>query len=159
MKKSIILILLLLLGTVRIEAFEAKVVGIIDGDTIRVLDSENKMIKIRLYGIDCPEKKQAFGNEAKKFTSSMVFNKDVEIERKDVDRYKRIVANVYKDDKCLNEELVRAGFAWVYPQYYKGTQWYEYQKTAKAERMGLWRDPRPIPPWEFRKNRRKKHGK
>ena len=148
------LILLLILPSLT-WAWQGKVVGISDGDTINVLHN-NKGEKVRLYGIDTPEKHQDFGKKAKQFTSNMVFGKDVEVESVTKDRYDRTVGLVYINGQCLNEELVRAGFAWVYIQYCKKvicTDWGRIEAAAKANKIGLWSHSNPIPPWEFR------HGK
>jgi endonuclease YncB( thermonuclease family) len=92
------------------------VVSVTDGDTITVL-RDKKQLRIRLYGIDTPEKGQAFGNKAKQFTSKMVFGKVVEVEVMDTDRYGRTVALVGVNKQILKEELLKAGYAWVYYQY------------------------------------------
>ena len=135
-------------------AWQGKVVGISDGDTITVLHN-NRGEKVRLYGIDTPEKRQDFGNKAKQFTSNMVFGKYVEVESVTKDRYGRTVGLVYINGQCLNEELVRAGFAWVYIKYCKKAicaDWSRIEAAAKVNKTGLW-SHNPIPPWEFR------HGK
>ncbi len=99
-------------------AWSGEVVGITDGDTITVLNSKTlKDVKIRLYGIDCPEGGQAFSKRAKQFTSKMVFGKVVEVHQMDTDRYGRTVALVSVDKQILNKELVKAGLAWVYDRY------------------------------------------
>ena len=95
---------------------QGKVISIADGDTITVLQ-DNKQYKIRLYGIDTPEKKQDFGQKAKQFTSDMVFKQYVKVVSYDIDRYGRTVGMVYIGQKCLNEELIRSGLAWVYKKY------------------------------------------
>ncbi|WP_028314057.1 thermonuclease family protein [Desulfatibacillum aliphaticivorans] len=138
--------------------FEGKVVGVSDGDTIKVLD-HGKMVKIRIYGVDAPEKKQAFGVKAREFTQSLVAGKIVRVEPQDTDRYGRIVGMVYTlDGRCLNEEIVKAGFAWVYNQYCKQDfcpDWRSFQASAKAGRMGLWADPEPMAPWDYRRSGKK----
>ena len=93
-------------------SIQGKVVRVADGDTISVLQN-SKQYKIRLYGIDTPEKKQDFGQRAKLFTSNMVFKQLVTVVAYDIDRYGRTVGMVYIGQKCLNEELVRNGLAWV----------------------------------------------
>jgi endonuclease YncB( thermonuclease family) len=98
-------------------AWSGMVVGVTDGDTIKVMGSHNKQVKIRLYGIDTPERGQAFGKKAKQFTSNMVFGKVVEVHQMDTDRYGRTVALVSVDKQLLNKELVKAGLAWVYDRY------------------------------------------
>jgi endonuclease YncB( thermonuclease family) len=139
------------------EEFTGKVVGVSDGDTIKVLRA-GKQVRVRLSGIDCPEKRQAFGKRAKRFTSDLVFAKEVTVKVMDVDRYKRIVGEVIlKDGTILNHELVRAGLAWWYQRYAPGDQTLErLEKTARENKRGLWADPHPVPPWEFRRKRRKR---
>jgi endonuclease YncB( thermonuclease family) len=97
-------------------AWPGKVVGVADGDTITVLRDKQPQ-KIRLYGIDRPEKRQPFGNKAKQFASEMVFGKTVEVHRIDTDRYGRTVALVWVGRILLNEMLITAGLARVYPRY------------------------------------------
>lgn len=130
-----------------------KVVGISDGDTITVLQSKAQH-KIRLYGIDCPESGQDFGTRAKRFTSDLVFNQDVRVVSKDTDRYGRVVGIVYVGNTCVNAEIVRAGFAWVYDQYCKEAvcqSWKAFEVQARGNRIGLWSHSNPVPPWDFRK--------
>lgn len=131
------------------KAFFAKVIGVKDGDTIEVLYS-GESITIRLLDIDCPEKKQAFGNKAKQFTSQMCFNKEVKIATNGRDRYKRILATVYIDERCLNEELLKEGLAWHYVKYSKNKEYSHLEMSARQNRKGLWNDDNPIAPWEFR---------
>jgi endonuclease YncB( thermonuclease family) len=139
-------------------AWSGMVVGVTDGDTIKVMGSHNKQVKIRLYGIDCPEGGQAFSKRAKQFTSKMVYGEIVEVEPVDVDRYGRTVALVTVFKRLVNEELVNAGFAWVYTRYCDRPiceRWKVLEYEAREAKRGLWADPNAIPPWEFRKKRRK----
>lgn len=135
-----------------------KVVGIMDGDTIKIVtDSVQK--KIRLYGIDCPEKNQAFGNKAKQFLSEIISGQNVKIIQEDVDRYGRIVGTVYFNNRCINEEIIKNGYAWVYRYYCKKsfcTNWIEIENQSKSNGIGLWSQKNPIPPWEFRHNFKEK---
>ena len=131
---------------------QGKVVGIADGDTITVLQ-DNQQFKIRLYGIDTPEKSQDFGQKAKQFTSDMVFKQHVKVVSYDIDRYGRTVGTVYTGQKCLNEELVKNGFAWVYKKYCAESfcnQWAQLEREAREKKLGLWIYDNPIPPWDFR---------
>ncbi len=131
-----------------------KVVGVSDGDTITVLTPDKTQIRVRLYGIDAPESHQDFGTRSKQFASNMVFGKTVTLQIHDTDRYGRTVAEVIIDGRSLNEELVKSGMAWVYPQYCrvsKCIQWNRYEAAARAEKVGLWSHPNPVPPWEFRR--------
>lgn len=132
-------------------AWSGKCVGVQDGDTITVLRNEKQEIRIRLYGVDCPEKGQAFGTKAKKFTSDLVFKKAVEIKPTDTDRYGRTIAWVYIDGKCVGEELLKAGLAWHYKKYSKEHHLAELEEHARKNRIGLWSDSHRIPPWEWRK--------
>jgi len=139
-------------------AWPGKVVGIADGDTITVLREGKQQVKIRLYGIDCPERGQAFSRKAKQFISEMVFGKEVEVEPVDVDRYGRLVALVTISESLVNEELVNAGFAWVYTRYCDRPiceRWKVLENEAREAKRGLWADPNPLPPWEFRRQERK----
>lgn len=137
--------------------------GVTDGVYITVTH-DGKGERVRLYGIDCPEKRQEFSQEAKKLTSDMVSRKVVEVEPVVVDQkgrtkdqYGRTVALVYTDDRrCLNEELVRSGLAWVFSQSCTRPEcraWKELEKRAKRQQLGLWSMSNPIPPWEFRSSK------
>ncbi len=111
--------------------------------------------RIRLHGIDCPEKRQAFGRKAKQFTSGLVFGNTVTVTVMDVDRYGRTVGEVIlPDGQVLNHELVRAGFAWWYRKYAPedGTL-AQLEADARQAKRGLWADAEPVPPWEWRGRR------
>jgi micrococcal nuclease len=139
-------------------ALEGKVVGVSDGDTIAVLTPDKTQHKIRLYGIDCPEKHQDFGQKAKQFASDMVFGKEVVVEVIDKDRYGRTVGIVMIAGKSLNEELVKSGYAWVWDLYCKRPicdQWRLLQEQAWSDKKGLWSHPDPVAPWEFRRGKSK----
>jgi endonuclease YncB( thermonuclease family) len=140
-------------------AWSGEVVGITDGDTITVLNSKTlKDVKIRLYGIDCPEGGQAFSKRARQFTSKMVYGKVVEVGAITVDHYGRTVSLVYVEGKGVCDELIRAGLAWVYYLYCNlpiCTEWKNLEAEAKEAKRGLWSDPHAIPPWEFRRKKRK----
>jgi len=139
-------------------AWQGKVVKINDGDSIEVLH-DGIAEKIRLYGIDCPEKQQDFGQKAKEFTSDRVFSKIVDVDPVVKDRYGRTVGIVYQGSRrSLNEDLVNNGYAWVYPQYCDRSQcreWTKQEKEAKARKTGLWAMNSPLPPWNFRRNKGK----
>lgn len=146
-------LVLLFLSSSPVYAWTGKVVAVTDGDTIKVLQDGNQK-KVRLYGVDTPEKKQAFGQKAKDFTASLVAGKMVAVEPVDQDRYGRTVGLVTVDGLSLNEELVKKGFAWVYRQYCKRgecSEWLVFESQAKAAKIGLWADFAPVPPWEWRK--------
>lgn len=158
-RKALVLCLFLLLTLPTLTwAWSGKVVGVAGGDTITVLRGKEQ-VRIRLYGIDTPEKGQASGNKASQFTSKMVYGKVVEVEVVDTDRYGLTVALVAVNKQILNEELLKAGYAWVYYQYCHEMichAWADYQFAAKLDKRGLWSEPSPIPPWEFRRKKRSK---
>ena len=134
--------------------FKGKVVGVSDGDTITVL-RDGKGVKIRLYGIDCPESSQGFGQAAKKFTSGMVYGKIVKVEERDNDRYGRIVGIVYVDAENLNLSLLCNGFAWYYKAYAMNEKSFAVAESkAKAAKRGLWSEASPVPPWDYRRELR-----
>ena len=138
-------------------ACSGKVVGVADGDTLTVLRDKQPQ-KIRLYGIDCPEKRQPFGKKAKQFTSDLVFGKVVEIEPVDTDRYGRTVAFVRVENITLNEELIKEGLGWVYVRYCKlplCAEWQGLELEARFGKRGLWGHSGEIAPWEFRRHSRK----
>jgi endonuclease YncB( thermonuclease family) len=144
---------------VPLEDFTGKVVGVADGDTISVMHG-GKAERIRLYGIDCPEKAQAFGTKTKQFTAALVFGQDVTIKPKSRDRYGRTVGEVLlADGRNVNQELVKAGLAWWYERYAANdTTLQELEAAARAAKAGLWADlgtaAPPVPPWVWRAKRR-----
>jgi micrococcal nuclease len=134
--------------------FTGKVVAVLDGDTIEVLH-HGKAERIRLNGVDSPEKKQAFGQKAKQLTSSLAFGKTVVVMPTQKDRYKRTVGYVFLPNGVnLSYELVRAGLAWWYRKYSDDPVLGVLELEAQLARRGLWSDPHPVPPWEFRKVKR-----
>lgn len=130
--------------------FEGKVVSIADGDTITIL-VDRKQVKVRLEGIDAPEKSQAFGAKAKDALTEIVAGKVVTIHKTGEDRYQRTLARVYVGSDEVNSLMVAKGFAWHYKQYSKDETLAELEERARGEKVGLWQDPSPVPPWEFRR--------
>jgi len=127
-----------------------KVVGISDGDTITVM-KEGRGVKVRLSEIDCPESGQSFGAKAKRLTSDLCFGKEVTVKPTDIDRYSRVVAHVIlQDGTNLNEEIIKAGLAWQYKQYSTSSKLAKLEAAARVDKIGIWSDPNPIPPWEWR---------
>ena len=140
-------------------SWPAKVVSVTDGDTINVI-RDNRQIEIRLYGIDCPEKSQDYGQQAKALTAALVAGRTVEIEQKDVDKYKRIVGLVKVDGQSLNEMIIQNGYAWVYWQYCKEkfcTDWVKSEGVARQQKKGMWSSSVVVPPWEWRAAKRVKN--
>ncbi|WOB11192.1 thermonuclease family protein [Piscinibacter gummiphilus] len=132
-------------------AFPAEVVGITDGDTLTVLSQQRKQTRCRLAGIDAPEKRQAFGSVSKQSLSDLAFRKVVEVNVIDRDRYGRSVCLIKREGVDLNLEQVRRGMAWVYLRYNRDRLYRLAEEEARKERRGLWSEPVPVPPWEFRK--------
>ena len=131
------------------------VVGIADGDTLTVLCNGNEQVKIRLAEIDAPEKKQPFGKRSKKSLSGMCFQKQAEIKPQTKDRYGRTVARVICNGADANVEQVKRGMAWVYDKYVRDQSLYAIQNKARASKVGLWADDKPVKPWEYRRANKK----
>ncbi|MBD1397067.1 thermonuclease family protein [Pontibacter sp. JH31] len=132
-----------------------KVVGVKDGDTFEVLRN-GQTITVRLLGIDTPEKKQAYGQRAKQFASDLAFGKQVRLIEHNKDRYGRTVGTIIlPDGRSLNEELVREGYAWHYKAYSKDKKLENLEADARRFKRGLWQDPNPVAPWDFRKQKPK----
>ncbi len=136
--------------------FTGRVVVVSHGDTLTVLHS-GKAERIRLSGIDCPEKRQPFGKRAKQFTARLTYGKEVTVKDLGQGRDGRTIADVIlPDGRVLNRELVKAGFAWWYRRYAPddGTL-AQLEQEAKGAKRGLWADPHPVPPWEWRITRKR----
>ena len=154
--RSILLLFFLLpTWTLAGQPFEAKVVGITDGDTLKVLTDEKQQIKIRLAEIDTPEKKQPWGNRAKQALSGLAFGKLVDVHPVTIDRYSRTVAHLYVGDLRVNREMVRTGNAWVYRRYLKDKTLLDAESEARQNGRGLWGLPEAqrMAPWEWRRKR------
>ena len=169
---SIAWILLLFPLSASAETFAGTVVAVSDGDTITVLDAAKTQHKVRLSGIDAPEKSQPFGNKAKEALSGLVFRKAVLVEWHKRDRYGRLIGKVMvspPDAACQKQDcpktldvsltLVTAGLAWHYKRFEKEqsqedrTRYAFAEQEARARKAGLWRDPSPVPPWDWRKGK------
>jgi endonuclease YncB( thermonuclease family) len=161
MKKSFLAIcfLSIILSPVFAETLVGKVVGITDGDTITVLDDANRQHKIRLSGIDAPEKDQEFGSRSKQNLSELVYGKNVSVEWSKTDKYGRTLGKVLVDGKDVNLSQVKAGLAWHYKAYeneqsQEDRQAYaDAENNARAKRIGLLSSGQATPPWDYR------HGK
>ncbi|HEP9428521.1 TPA: thermonuclease family protein [Pseudomonas aeruginosa] len=126
-----------------------RVVGVIDGDTLDVL-VDKRPVRVRLAQIDAPEKRQAFGTRARQALSSLAFRQDVTVIEAGPDRYGRTVGTVYVGAVNVNNELVRQGMAWAYRRYVTDPAVIQIEAEARREKRGLWVDPSPVPPWEYR---------
>lgn len=128
-----------------------KIVSIPDGDTLNIINSDNKKIKIRLYGIDAPETTQKYGQASRDYLRKIVKNKNLTYKIRSKDDYGRVVATLYGDNKDLNYEMIKAGWAWHYKYYYKSKKYAEAEKNAREQKLGLWKGDNPQAPWDYRK--------
>lgn len=154
LKKSFLLCLFVFVLAIGCNKNETlyKVVGVKDGDTMVLLSSDNQSITVRLAEVDCPEKSQAFGQAAKQFTSDLCFGKMVKLVGNQHDRYGRTVGEVVLENgTSVNHELVKQGYAWQYRAYSKSMELAMLEQRARQNRLGLWQDANPTPPWNFRK--------
>jgi micrococcal nuclease len=152
------------------ESWRGKVVGVADGDTVRVMRS-GRSVKVRLWGIDCPERAQPFGKRAKQFTSRAIFGRNVTVTPVTRDRYGRVIGKISwlvrappskrpstapeRERRQLSHQLLRAGLAWWYRRYAADAEGLaQLERRARSLRRGLWADPEPTPPWRWRRKRR-----
>ncbi len=137
-----------------------RIVSIADGDTVTLLDADKRQHKIRLSGIDAPEKKQSFGNRSRLHLGALVFGKQVTADCPRTDRHKRAICRIDVGGIDASLAQLEAGMAWHYKQYARQQGLLERILYAKAEdsardaRRGLWTDPAPVAPWAFRKAKR-----
>ena len=153
---KIIITILLICWPLTAHAWMAKVVSVTDGDTIKVYNAEFGQVKIRLYGIDTPEKGQPYGQAAGKYLASLIAGATVDIESVTEDRYGRTVAIVTDAESNVNQEMVRAGYACVYRKYCDRSfcdYWLALENEAQKGKIGLWQETNPVPPWEWRKTK------
>jgi len=155
-KTAAIALALCLVLQVQADTLLGKVINVADGDTITILDNTNTQHKIRLTGIDAPEKRQAFGNVSKQSLADMVAGQSVAVEWVKADKYGRKLGKVLLAGLDCNLVQVKRGLAWHYKQYQREQSPTDQQSYAAAEiearaaKLGLWRDADPVPPWEFR---------
>jgi micrococcal nuclease len=158
--KLVILSLLLLLSqpgkqltlSNRIEQ-SGKAIKIVDGDTFDLLTEEKKTLRIRMNGIDCPERKQDYYQAAKNALSNYIFNKEMSLVTNGHDRNKRVIATIFCNGENINLAMIRSGYAWHYKKYSADTSFAEAEKQARLNKKGLWSMNNPVAPWEFRKTR------
>ncbi|MBF0651283.1 thermonuclease family protein [Dysgonomonas sp. GY75] len=151
-KYHLYLICFLLNISVNAQVLTGKIIRVSDGDTIILLDSVNVQHKIRLYGIDCPEKKQDYGTKAADFTKGLCAGKNVTVEIEGTDIYGRILGIVYAGKVNINEELLKNGLAWRY-KHNKSMRYLELENQARKNELNIWSMKNPIAPWNFRKKK------
>jgi endonuclease YncB( thermonuclease family) len=146
---------ILLIGLLPVSALaerEVKVVDVFDGDTL-IVSLDGRAEIIRLFGVDSPDKEQPFGLEARSYTSDMVSGRVIQIIPIEKSRYEMV--KVYYENKCLNEELLKAGYAWYNINGSIDEQWVQMEQRARYERKGLWSADNPVPPWQYLSNKSK----
>ena len=154
------LLLALVMTPTWADILAGKVVAVADGDTITVLDDSKVQHKIRLAGIDAPERKQPFGQRAKEQLSNLVFGKSVQVVTEKVDRYGRQIGKVLIDGRDANLAMVSAGMAWHYKKYQSEQAasdrllYASAEEDARGGRVGLWQEPAPVAPWDWRRGER-----
>ena len=130
--------------------YQGLVVGVKDGDTVVVLTDEKQQVTVRLDSIDAPEKKMPYGSVAKKALSDLTYKKRVTVDSHKTDRYGRTVAEIWLEKRLVNLDMVKNGMAWNYVKYSRDPAYAEAEVEARANKRGLWSQPDPQAPWEFR---------
>ena len=152
--KLLLLSLLFLPTVVGAKEYVGKVVGVMDGDTVKIFIEGDRQIRVRLAEIDAPEKSQAFGKRSKQALSGMVYGKEIRVEEQDIDRYKRVVGRIYVGELDVNREMLVLGMAWLYKKYSRDKSLIGVESLARQKHVGLWSDPKPTPPWEYRRSKK-----
>ena len=156
MKKAVLLLVLFLsIATAAFgQRFPVTVVGITDGDTFTVINRDKLQLKVRIIGIDAPEKKQAYGNKSRQTLSDLIFQQQIEIDVQYQEKWGRYAAKVYlADGRDVGLLMLQAGMAWHNVNYDKTPAYAAAEKAARKARKGLWADAHPVAPWDFRSRR------
>jgi endonuclease YncB( thermonuclease family) len=152
----VVIALALMTTATHAETLTGRVVGIADGDTLTLLDATKTQHKIRLAGIDSPEKSQPFGQHCKKSLSDLAYDRVATVESSKLDRYGRVIGKVWVDSQDVNLEQIRRGCGWHYKKYQNEQSlddqlsYNSAEVSARANKVGLWSDNNPVPPWDFR---------
>ena len=153
--KRLLLIFTLFPILLSAHTLKGKIVRVSDGDTVVVLDSTNTQHRVRLDGIDCPEKGQAFGKKATDFVKNITSKSEfVTIVWKKKDRYGRILGYLIVDEVNVNKELLRNGLAWHYKHFNKDKELADLEQQAKDKKLNIWSESNPIEPYYWRKGKR-----
>jgi len=135
--------------------FSGRVVRVADGDTVSVLDAGNTQHKVRLFGIDTPERDQPYGQAARRALADLVGNRRVGVVVVATDDYGRQVGTLYRGDTNINLAMIAGGHAWWYRHYAPHERRLAVaEQAAREQRLGLWANPQPVPPWDWRRGRR-----
>ena len=125
-----------------------------DGDTFKLTQSDGTVLKIRLANIDAPELAQAYGKASRDFLKSMIDQKNVMVEIQSKDKYQRSVGVIFLNNENINHSIVANGYAWHYLKYSRDFELSKIENDAKMNKKGLWKDEKPLPPWQYRDEKR-----
>lgn len=153
--RKLLLILFLFPFLLSAHTLRGKIIRVSDGDTVVLLDSTNTQYRIRLDGIDCPEKGQPFGRKATDFVKELTTGKEIIVKWEKKDRYKRILGVVYADGVNVNKELLKNGLAWHYKHFNQDKELAELEQQARDKKLNIWSEKNPIEPYQWRKNKKK----
>lgn len=151
---QLVAIALMVFGAVAAHAQSFRVIGVLDGDTLDVLTTSGPHpapMRVRIAEIDAPEKQQDFGQRSKEALSALCFGQQAVVAITDKDRYERAIAHVSCQGKDVGQHMVGIGLAWVYARYAKDPALTSLQLMARTQRIGLWSQADPVPPWLWRK--------
>lgn len=152
MKKTFFILAALALSTAVAQTQQYRVIGIMDGDTVKLLSSSNQQMKCRLFGIDAPEQAMSYGARSKQSLSDMIFQKQVNVAVVDQDQYGRSVCRISLNGVDINKMQLQRGMAWHYKRYSHDADYSQAESTARQQHLGLWADSNPVPPWSFRRS-------
>jgi micrococcal nuclease len=136
-----------------------KVTSVHDGDTFTGINQNNEQVKVRLDAVDAPELSQPYGQASRKALGDKIFGKTVTVITKKHDRYGRTIGHVLIDKRDVNLELLEDGAVWHYEAYDRNKRLREAEASARAAKEGLWKDPKPMAPWDWRKTERERKRK
>ncbi len=134
-----------------------EVVSVADGDTMTILTVSGERIKIRLEGIDAPERGQDYGTKARQYLNDLCYGKVVTVESRGEDQYGRTLGVVYLGDLNVNQEMVRNGLAWYYDYFVYDPKLDSLEQSARRQKLNIWSVKNPIPPYQYRKEKREKN--
>ena len=138
--------------TVKQDFITGKVVKILDGDTYDLLLNDNTTLRVRMDGIDAPERGMPFSKKATQYLGELCKDQTVRIRKGNLDRYGRTISFSYLEDgRELSREMLKAGYAWHYKAYNSDSELAALEDDARQAKRGLWRDKHPMAPWENRK--------
>ncbi|HYI87134.1 MAG TPA: thermonuclease family protein [Burkholderiales bacterium] len=147
----LLIVFLLLARSGQAETLSGTVIGVVDGDTLTIVDAQKRRYRVRLGQVDAPESKQAFGIKSARSLYGLCFRKAAQVEWQAKDQYNRHIGHVTCEGVDANAAQVRRGMAWVSPKSTQpGSALYELEAYARVRGIGLWSDPSPVPPWEWR---------